>query len=129
MASSDRGALGRSIQLLRQRSKLGTDVRAHLPLLSILRSYLPQSAPLAGQPHARERHRTQAMLQCLPEMRSTRSPARTRQLAHTSRSGDLRPEAFAPAEARRILSRLEFHYTPKHASWLNMVEIEIGVLR
>jgi len=38
-------------------------------------------------------------------------------------------EAFAPAEARRILSRLEFHYTPKHASWLNMVEIEIGVLR
>jgi hypothetical protein len=38
-------------------------------------------------------------------------------------------EAFAPAEARRILQRLEFHYTPKHASWLNMVEIEIGVLR
>ena len=34
-----------------------------------------------------------------------------------------------PAEARRILRRLEFHYTPKHASWLNMVEIEIGVLR
>jgi len=38
-------------------------------------------------------------------------------------------EAFPPAEARRILRRLEFHYTPKHASWLNMVEIEIGVLR
>ena len=38
-------------------------------------------------------------------------------------------EAFAPAEARRILRRLEFHYTPEHASWLNMVEIEIGVLR
>src|SRR5467141_1659814 len=38
-------------------------------------------------------------------------------------------EAFTPAEARRILRRLEFHYTPKHASWLNMVEIEIGVLR
>jgi transposase len=36
-------------------------------------------------------------------------------------------QAFAPAEARRILRRLEFHYTPKHASWLNMVEIEIGV--
>ncbi len=33
------------------------------------------------------------------------------------------------AEARQILRRLEFHYTPKHASWLNMVEIEIGVLR
>ena len=38
-------------------------------------------------------------------------------------------KAFAPAEARRILRRLEFHYTPKHASWLNMVEIEIGVLQ
>ncbi len=38
-------------------------------------------------------------------------------------------EAFAPAEARRILRRLEFHYTPKHASWLNMAEIEVGVLR
>jgi transposase len=37
-------------------------------------------------------------------------------------------EAFPPDEARRILRRLEFHYTPKHASWLNMVEIEIGVM-
>jgi len=37
-------------------------------------------------------------------------------------------ERFSPAEARRILDRLEFHYTPKHASWLNMVEIEIGVM-
>jgi DDE superfamily endonuclease len=37
-------------------------------------------------------------------------------------------EAFAPDEARRILERLEFHYTPKHASWLNMAEIEIGIM-
>jgi len=37
-------------------------------------------------------------------------------------------EVFEPAEARRILRKLEFHYTPNHASWLNMVEIEIGVL-
>src|SRR5207249_9499808 len=37
-------------------------------------------------------------------------------------------QAFEPAEARRILSKLEFHFTPKHASWLNMVEIEIGVM-
>jgi transposase len=37
-------------------------------------------------------------------------------------------ETFEPIEARRILNRLEFHYTPKHASWLNMVEIEIGVM-
>jgi len=37
-------------------------------------------------------------------------------------------QAFPAAEARRVLRRLEFHYVPKHASWLNMVEIEIGVL-
>jgi len=37
-------------------------------------------------------------------------------------------KAFPPEEARRILRKIEFHYTPKHASWLNMVEIEIGVM-
>jgi transposase len=37
-------------------------------------------------------------------------------------------QAFEPAEARRILGKIEFHFTPKHASWLNMVEIEIGVM-
>ena len=37
-------------------------------------------------------------------------------------------EAFPPDEARRILQKLEFHYTPKHGSWLNMAEIEISVL-
>jgi hypothetical protein len=37
-------------------------------------------------------------------------------------------ETFPPAEARRILDRLDFHYTPKHGSWLNMVEIEFSVL-
>ena len=38
-------------------------------------------------------------------------------------------QAFPAPQARRILRRLEFHHTPRHASWLNMVEIEIGVLR
>ena len=33
-------------------------------------------------------------------------------------------EAFPPAEARRIAQRLEFHYTPKHGSWLNMAEMD-----
>ena len=37
-------------------------------------------------------------------------------------------EAFTPTEARRLLERLEFHHTPKHGSWLNMSEIEIGVM-
>ena len=37
-------------------------------------------------------------------------------------------KAFIPTEARRILDKLEFHYTPKHGSWLNMAEIELSVL-
>ena len=37
-------------------------------------------------------------------------------------------EAFAPEEAKRILDRLEFVHTPKHASWLNMAEIELSLL-
>jgi hypothetical protein len=37
-------------------------------------------------------------------------------------------EAFPPAEARRILTKLELHYTPKHGSWLNMAEIELSIL-
>ncbi len=37
-------------------------------------------------------------------------------------------EAFEPTEAQRLLKRVEFHYTPKHGSWLNMAEIELSVL-
>jgi DDE superfamily endonuclease len=37
-------------------------------------------------------------------------------------------EAFEPAEARRIIARFEWHYTPKHGSWLNLAESELAVL-
>ena len=37
-------------------------------------------------------------------------------------------EAFEPTEARRLVERIEWHYTPKHGSWLNMAEIELSVL-
>jgi hypothetical protein len=37
-------------------------------------------------------------------------------------------QTFPPAEARRLVERLEFHYTPKHGSWLNMAELEFAVL-
>ena len=46
----------------------------------------------------------------------------------STHSGAALYQTFPAAEARRVLRRLEFHYVPKHASWLNMVEIEIGVL-
>jgi DDE superfamily endonuclease len=37
-------------------------------------------------------------------------------------------QTFPPEEARRLLQRLDFHYTPKHGSWLNMAELELSVL-
>lgn len=37
-------------------------------------------------------------------------------------------EAFAPTEARRIARKLDFHYTPKHGSWLNMDELDLAAL-
>jgi hypothetical protein len=39
-----------------------------------------------------------------------------------------RKKSFPPEEAKRILDKLEFNYTPKHGSWLNMAEIELSVL-
>jgi hypothetical protein len=38
-------------------------------------------------------------------------------------------EAFPPEEARRLIEKLEVHYTPKHGSWLNMAEIELGIMQ
>ena len=37
-------------------------------------------------------------------------------------------KAFPPEEARRLVERFEWHYTPKHGSWLDMAEIEIGIM-
>src|SRR6516162_4377479 len=99
MAPSVRATLGHSVQFLHQRLQLGTNVCAHLPLLSVLFPYLPQPASLAGKPHARARHRIQATHQCLLEMLSPRSPARTRGLADPSRSGDLRSKMAGAPDA------------------------------
>ena len=38
-------------------------------------------------------------------------------------------EAFEPGEARRLVEKLEFHYTPKHGSWLNMAEVELSIMQ
>jgi hypothetical protein len=38
-------------------------------------------------------------------------------------------EAYPPAEAKRLADKLEIHHTPKHGSWLNMAEIELGILQ
>ena len=64
-------------------------------------------------------------------MSTSQRPSASASSSITSPPTPLPPSTpqFPPAEARRVLRRLEFHYTPKHASWLNMVEIEIGVLK
>ena len=43
-------------------------------------------------------------------------------------SGGSLYQRFSPEEARRLLDKIEFHYTPKHGSWLNMAETEIGIM-
>ena len=79
-----------------------------------------------------ERRAAADFSQCMRELsgpfpRSRKDPGRHGQPS-THSPASLYNALPAP-EARRILRRLEFHFTPKHASWLNMVEIEIGVLR
>jgi transposase len=80
-----------------------------------------------------ERRTAEEYAQCMRELVDIHYPnaeyIRVVQDNLSAHSGGALYQAFPPAEARRILRRLEFHYTPKHASWLNMVEIEIGVLR
>ena len=80
-----------------------------------------------------ERRAAQDYAQCMRELVDVHYPdaeyIRVVQDNLSTHSAGALYQAFAPAEARRIFQRLEFHYTPKHASWLNMVEIEIGILR
>jgi transposase len=80
-----------------------------------------------------ERRAAEDYAQCMRELVDVHYPdadtIRVVQDNLSTHTGGALYQAFPPAEARRILRRLQFHYTPKHASWLNMVEIEIGVLR
>jgi hypothetical protein len=47
----------------------------------------------------------------------------------STHTADALYQAFPPAQARRLLNRLEFHDVPEHTIWLNTVEIEVGALR
>jgi transposase len=80
-----------------------------------------------------ERRAAEDYAQCMRELVDVHYPdANTIRVVQdnlSTHTGGALYQAFPPAEARRILRRLQFHYTPKHASWLNMVEIEISVLR
>ena len=91
------------------------------------------SAPLVGWRHVKvtNRHTKQDWAQLIKELVDTHFPDKKIILVmdnlNTHKLGSLYA-TFAPEEARRIAERLEIHYTPKHGSWLDMAEIEIGVL-
>jgi hypothetical protein len=89
--------------------------------------------PLAGWRHVAvtERRTTRDYAECLRWLVEERYPKAkyvcvVQDNLNTHAAGALY-EAFPPKQARRILSRLEFHPTPKHGSWLNQAEIEISV--
>jgi len=90
--------------------------------------------PLAGWRHVKvtERRTKKDWAQCIRELVDVHYPqAQKIRLVLdnlNTHTGASLYEAFPPADARRILEKLEFHYTPKHASWLNMAEIEISVM-
>jgi len=90
-------------------------------------------APLEGWRHVKvtNRHTKIDWAQLIKELVDNHYPDKKIVLVmdnlNTHKLGSLY-EAFAPEEARRIAERLEIHYTPKHGSWLDMAEIEIGVL-
>jgi hypothetical protein len=91
-------------------------------------------APLEGWRHVKvtDRHTKVDWAQLIKELVDEHYPEKEKIVLvmdnlNTHKLGSLY-EAFEPAEARRIAQRLEIHYTPKHGSWLDMAEIEIGIL-
>ena len=90
--------------------------------------------PLTGWRHVRvtERRTRKDYAECLRELVDVHFPDATKirvvQDNLNTHDGASLYEAFAPEEARRILDKIEFHYTPKHGSWLDLAESELGVL-
>lgn len=91
--------------------------------------------PLKGWRHAKVTdRRTQVdWAQCMKELADNHFPEAQKITIVMDNLNTHKPasfyEAFPPAEARRLIDRFEFHYTPKHGSWLDMAEIELGVLQ
>ena len=90
--------------------------------------------PLRGWRHVKvtERRTRRDYAECIRELVEVHYPRaekiRLVQDNLNTHSGGSLYEAFAPENARRILDRIEFHYTPKHGSWLNMAETELSIM-
>jgi len=91
-------------------------------------------APLEGWRHVKvtDRHTALDYAQVLKELSDTHFPGSAKIVLVQDNLNTHKPaslyEAFPPAEARRLVERFEWHYTPKHGSWLDMAESELGVL-
>jgi hypothetical protein len=92
-------------------------------------------APLEGLRHVRvtDRRTTVDFAHCLKDVVDVHCPEADKIVLVSDNLNTHKPaalyEAFAPEEARRIIAKLEWHYTPKHGSWLDMAEIELSVLQ
>jgi hypothetical protein len=91
-------------------------------------------APLEGWRHVKvtERHTAVDYAQVLKELSDTHFPEATKIVLVQDNLNTHKPaslyETFTAAEARRLVERFEWHYTPKHGSWLDMAESELSVL-
>ena len=91
-------------------------------------------APLEGWRHVKvtDRHTAVDYAQVLKELSDTHFPGSAKIVLVQDNLNTHKPaslyEAFPPAEARRLVERFEWHYTPKHGSWLDMAEAELSVL-
>jgi uncharacterized small protein (DUF1192 family) len=91
-------------------------------------------APLEGWRHVKvtDRHTAVDYAHVLKELSETHFPGSAKIVLVQDNLNTHKPaslyEAFPPAEARRLVERFEWHYTPKHGSWLDMAESELGVL-
>jgi uncharacterized small protein (DUF1192 family) len=91
-------------------------------------------APLEGWRHVKATDRRTALdyAQVLRELSDAHFPGAHKIVLVQDNLNTHKPaslyEAFPPAEARRLVERFEWHYTPKHGSWLDMAESELGVL-
>jgi hypothetical protein len=90
--------------------------------------------PLAGRRHVRvtERRTKKDFAEAIKELADERYPDAEKIVLVMDNLNTHSPaslyEAFDPSEARRLVEKLEIHYTPKHGSWLDMAEIELGIL-
>ena len=93
------------------------------------------SAPLIGWRHVKvtDRHTCHDWALLMREIVDVHFPNAKRVVVVMDNLNTHKPsslyKAFPASEAKRILDRLEFHYTPKHGCWLNMAEIEFGILQ